>query len=76
MPTDTSSHDTSFHDRGEPAQRMRHPCCAGPADSIPVADVTHPTPLYRPTLAQDSRETTGRNGPITGSPMTGKGEDQ
>ncbi len=69
MPTDTPSHNTA-----EPAQRMRHPCCAGPADSNPVAEVTHPAPFHRPTL--DPREAAGRNGPITSNPMTGKGEDQ
>lgn len=66
MPT-----DASFHDTAEPAKRPRHPCCAGPDDSNPVTDVTHPTPLHRPTLAQDRQTTTGRDGT-----MTGKGEDQ
>jgi len=41
----------------------RHPCCAGPDDATPLP--------HRPTLAQDPRATTGRDGP-----MTGKGEDQ
>jgi len=47
----------------------RHPCCAGPDDADPTAFAT-PVP-HRPTLAQDPRAITGRNGP-----MTGKGEDQ
>ncbi len=46
--------------------RPRHPCCAGPEDSNPVADVTHPTPLHRSSLDPQ----------VVRDGTTGKGEDQ
>ena len=56
-------------DNLEHTARPRHPCCAGPGDSNPVANVTHLTPLHRPGLDPDA--ITGRDGT-----MTDKGEDQ
>lgn len=56
-------------DNLEHIARLRHPCCAGPDDSNPVADVTHASPLHRTSLAP--KAITGRVGS-----MTEKGEDQ
>jgi hypothetical protein len=49
------------------ASPPRHPCCAGPDDSNPVAFATHAAPAHRPGMAMDDHHAATNS-------ATGKGE--
>ncbi|MBN9216746.1 MAG: hypothetical protein J0I79_02215, partial [Mesorhizobium sp.] len=50
--------EMSASDDFKHASPPRHPCCAGPEDSNPIAFVTRPAPSHRPGIATDDHTAT------------------